>query len=140
MTKEDKGFFSIDALFAVTLLLIVTASFLNVYQGREASAEAMGSGLEAKMIGEKLASAINAVYSNGPNFSVNVELSENIGSHTYSISFDNSVRMLSIENSIWQPVKVPVICKNVKNFVLNRENLGRQILVFWEGAQLRVKN
>ncbi len=138
MVKGSKGFFSIDALFAVTMLLMVTASFLNVYQGRKASAEAVGSGLEARMIGEKLASSIDAVYANGPNFSLKIELPENIGSYPYSISFDNTTRLISIENSFWQPVRVPVLCKNVKNFTLDRENLGRQILVSWEGSQLRV--
>ncbi len=137
---ERRGFFSIDAMFALTLLLMVSAAFLNIYEGRRASAEAVGANLEAKMIGEKVASAINTVYANGPNFSLKVDLPENIGSYAYKISFDNITRRISVENAAWGTVKVPVACKNLKNFVLSQENLGRQILVFWEGVQLRVVN
>jgi hypothetical protein len=138
--RESRGFFSIDALFALTLLLTITAAFLNIYEGRRASAEGIGANLEAKMIGEKVASAINTVYANGPNFSLKVDLPENISGYSYKISLDNSIRRISVENSAWGTVAVPIVCKNVKNFVLNQENMKRQIRVFWEGSQLRIVN
>jgi len=140
MKWRDRGFFSIDALFALTLLLMVSAAFLNIYEGRRTSAEAVSASLEAKMVGEKMASAINTVYVNGPNFSLKINLPENIGNYAYEISFDNSSRFISVETGSWGAVNVLVVCKNMKNFVLEQENLGRQILIFWEGAQLRIVN
>lgn len=137
---ENSGFFSIDALFALTLLLTITAAFLNVYEGRRESAEAIGANLEAMMIGEKFASAINAVYANGPSFSLKIELPENIGKYSYKIYLDNNTRHISVESLACGTVVVSVVCKNIKSFVLNQENLKRQILVFWEGSQLRVVN
>jgi len=138
--NENSGFFSIDALFALMLLLLISASFLNVYEGRKKSAELIGASLEAKMIGDKLASAINTVYANGPNFSLNINLPEKIGNYSYRIFFDNNTRQISIENSNWESVKVMVLCKNIKNFELYQENLKKQIRVSWEGTQIMVVN
>ena len=140
MRFDNRGFFSIDALFAVTLLLMVSASFLNLYDGRNQAAELMGARLGAKMIGEELAAAINTVYANGSSFELRVDLPENIGSFSYRVTFDNTVRQISVENSAWGAVYVGVVCKNVKNFVLERENLETTLRVHWVDNQIKVVN
>lgn len=140
MRFDNRGFFSIDALFAVTLLLMVSASFLNLYEGRNQAAELMGARLGAKMIGEELAAAINTVYANGSSFELRVDLPENIGGFSYRVTFDNTVRQISVENSAWGAVYVGVVCKNVKNFVLGRENLENTLRVHWVDNQIKVVN
>ena len=140
MGLRERGFFSIDAMFAVTLLLIISASFLNIYVGRNQAAELMGARLEARIIGEKLAAAINTVYANGSNFELCVDLPSKIESYFYQISFDNTTRQILVENSAWGAVSVVVVCKNVENFVLGQENLGNTILVHWAGNNLEVTN
>ncbi len=140
MRNEKRGFFSIDALFAVTLLLIISTSFLNIYEGRKVGAELMGARLEAKLVGEKLAAAINTVYANGSNFELYVDLHEGIGSYFYQITFDNTTRQISVENLAWGAVSVGVVCKNVQNFVLGLDNLENTIRVYWVGNQIRVVN
>jgi len=131
MGLRERGFFSIDALFAVTLLLIISSSFLHVYEGRRGTAELMSARLEAKVAGEKLAAAINTVYANGSNFEVDVDLPQKIGGHFYKIGFDNNARQVVVENSAWGSVGVGVVCKNVSDFLLERENLGNTIRVCW---------
>lgn len=138
MRSDKRGFFSIDALFAVTLVLLVSASFLNLYEGRRAAADLMGANLEARMVGEKLAAAINTVYANGSNFELRVNLPENIGSHSYRITFDNAARQISVENSAWGAVGVGVACKNVRNFVLGPENFENAIRVYWTDGSINV--
>lgn len=140
MRTKNRGFFSVDALFAVTLLLIISTSFLNLYEGRKAEAELMGARLEAKMIGEKFAAAINTVYANGLSFELYVDLPENIGSYLYQITFDNTTRQISVENSAWGAASVVVACKNVQNFVLGSDNLENTIRVYWMGNQIKVVN
>jgi len=140
MELRERGFFSIDAMFAVTLLLIISASFLNIYAGRNQAAELMGTRLEARIIGEKLAAAINTVYANGSNFELCVDLPSKIESYFYQISFDNTTRQILVENSAWGAVSVVVVCKNVENFVLGQENLGNTILVHWVGNNVEVTN
>lgn len=140
MRFDNKGFFSIDALFAVTLLLMVSASFLNIYEGRKQAAELMGARLEAKMIGEELAATINTVYANGLNFELRVNLPSKIGSYFYQISFDNTARQILVENSAWGAVSVGVVCKNVENFVLGKGNLETTIRVYWVDNQIKVVN
>jgi len=131
MGLRERGFFSIDALFAVTLLLMISSSFLHVYEGRRGAAELMSARLEAKIIGEKLAAAINTVYANGSNFEIDVDLPQKIGSYFYNIEFDNTARQVVVENSAWGTVGVGVVCKNVWDFVLERENLENTIRVHW---------
>lgn len=140
MRSDARGFFSIDALFAVTLLLMISASLLNVYEGRKQAADLMSARLGAKLVGEKLAAAINTVYANGPDFELRVDLPENMGSYFYQITFDNTVRQISVENSAWGAVSVGVICKNVVNFVLSSENLENTIRVYWAENQIKVVN
>ncbi|MFQ5799675.1 MAG: hypothetical protein ACE5H0_13425 [Bacteroidota bacterium] len=131
MGRRERGLFSIDALFAVTLLLMISSSFLHVYEGRRGAAELMSARLEAKIVGEKLAAAINTVYANGSNFEVDVDLPQKIGSHFYKIEFDNAARQVVVENSAWGTVGVGVVCKNVWDFVLEEENLENTIRVRW---------
>jgi hypothetical protein len=140
MGFRERGFFSIDAVFAVTLLLMISASFLNIYAGRNQAAELMGARLEAKNIGEKLAAAINTVYANGLDFELYVNLPSKIGNYFYQISFDNTMRQILVENSAWGTVSVMAVCKNVENFVLGQENLGNTILVHWVGSNMEVTN
>lgn len=138
MGLRERGFFSIDAVFAVMLLLMVSASFLNIYEGRNQAAGLMGARLEARSVGEKLAATINTVYANGSNFELCVDLPSKIGSYFYQISFDDTMRQILVENSAWGAVSVTVVCKNVENFVLGQENLGNTILVHWVGDNVEV--
>lgn len=140
MGLRERGFFSIDAVFAVTLLLIISASFLNIYEGRNQAAELMGARVEAKSVGEKLAAAINTVYANGSNFELCVDLPSKIGSYSYQISYDNTTRQILVENSAWGAVSVVIVCKNVENFVLGQENLENTILLRWVGNNVEVTN
>jgi len=132
MTKlGNKGFFSVDALLALFLLLTVSLALVNTYQAREDVASWIGARGEAKMVGEELAGAINTVYANGPDFEIRLNLSENVGGNPYRITFDNSTRQISAENSAWGTVNVRVIPKNVENFVLEPEDLESTIRVYW---------
>ncbi|MFQ6129272.1 MAG: hypothetical protein ACE5OT_00480 [Candidatus Hadarchaeaceae archaeon] len=140
MRIHERGFFSIDALFAVTLLLMISASFLNIYEGRNQAAELMGARLEAKIVGEKLAAAINTAYANGKNFELRVALPSKIGNYYYQIKFDNNARRVWVENSAWGTISVGVICKNVENFVLGPKNLENTIRVYWVDNQIKVVN
>ncbi len=140
MGLRERGFFSIDALFAVTLLLMVSTSFLHVYDGRKEAAELTGARLEARIVCEKLAAAINTVYANGSNFELDVDLPSKIGSYFYQVKFDNTARQVLVENSAWGTVGAGVVCKNVDNFVLERENLENTIRVYWVENTVMVVN
>lgn len=138
MRADNRGFFSIDALFALALILVISASFLNLYEGRKAEGELVGARLEARVVGEKLAAIINTVYANGPNFELRVDLPENFGNYSYRITFDNATRQISVENSAWGAVGGGVVCTNVQNFVLEPDNLVGTVLVYWVGDRITV--
>jgi hypothetical protein len=128
---DRKGLFSIDALLAVTLLSLVFMSFMNLYEGRNQAAQLMGARLEAKMVAEKLAAAINMVYAGGENFELLVNLPENLAGYSYRINFDNSARQILVENSAWWVVTVTVPFENVLIPALGRENFENALRVYW---------
>jgi len=140
MISDRRGFFSIDALFAIMLLMLVSTSFLNIYTGQKAGAELMTAKLEARMVGEEFAATMNSVYANGSYFSLSVNLPENLGSYHYSISFDNSTRQISVENAAWGSITVTIGLENVRDFTLNRENLQSAIRLYLVDNQMRVEN
>jgi hypothetical protein len=138
MGLRERGFFSIDALFAVTLLLMVSVSFLNIYEGRKQATELMGARLEARIVGEKLAAAINTVYAGRGNFELRVGVPPKIVGFSYSITFDNAGRDIIVENlQNFGRVRVGVACKNV---VVNIDNFFRPIRVYWFNDNVVVVN
>ncbi len=138
MRVDNKGFFSIDALFVFTLVLIISLSFTNVYDARKAAAEQMGARMEAKMVGEKLAAAINAVYVGGENLEIFLDLPENVVYNNYYLSFDNATWTITVENTAWSTVSIGSSTNRVENFVMSAENLDNAIWIHWENDQIKV--
>lgn len=138
MKNSERGFFSIDAFFAFVLLLLIAASFTRVYEGRLEVAEATNARLQAKMIGEKFAAALNEVYANRENFQLKVSLPENIGKFSYLVVIDNFSWKVLVENSAWGSVEASIAFDQVKSEILGGENLRRPLRIYWEGGQVRV--
>jgi len=138
MKSSSRGFFSIDAVFALGLILFISASFLNLYEGRKAGSELTGIKFEAKLAGEELAAGINTVYANGHKFELHVKLPENLRGYQYLVTFDNSTRTISIENSAWGTISTGVICKNVQNFTFGSGELENWIRIYWTDNQVEV--
>jgi len=138
-TLQNRGFFSIDAMFALTLLLMITLTFTNIYDGRQTAADTMATKLQAKMVGEKLAAAIDSVYANGENFALVIDLPDNILDHQYAAVFDNSSASLTL-TGFWGSTSSKVATTTVKNFILLPENLRSSIRISWSDNQIEVKN
>ncbi len=138
MKSNDRGFFSIDAVFAVTLLMMVTVSFLNIYQGRNQAAKLMGAEFEAKAVGEKLAATINTVYANGSNFELRINLPQKIENIDYSITFDNTKQEVIVAlPSVGVTAKATVTYRNVS---IGSLDLSKSIRIRWVGNNVEVAN
>jgi hypothetical protein len=129
-----RGFFSMDALFALTLLMLVCSSFLHVYQGRMEAARGISWGLEARMVGEELAGTINAVYSGGPGLELRLKVPER---PSLTLAFESSRGEVVVKGEHGE-VRVGTVCNNVENFLFSPENLGRILRVYWEENRIRV--
>ena len=86
--REKKGFLSIDFLFSVVFLLMITANFFSVYEGRYRVARETGRDLHGRMTSNKLAGPINNVYTSDGALSVEMEFSENIFGENYWLGFN----------------------------------------------------
>jgi len=70
---DDGGVLSIDFLFATLIALIIIAGMVSIVDSELSRTQAGELG-EARMMGERVAGAVNAAYTNGPGFAVNVTL------------------------------------------------------------------
>jgi hypothetical protein len=138
---ERRGFFSIDALFAVTLLLMVTGVLINLYQGRNQVVAWSSAADESKMACEKLAAAINTVYATGQDSELYIDLPATIDNHTYTLSFDPTHRQIVADMPEYDIAGgtsgAAVTCKNV---LIENLDLSRQIWVHWSGNNIEVMN
>lgn len=145
MTRtDDRGFFTIDAFFALILLVTISGVLLNAFEGREQAANRVSAAQEADMACEKLAAAINTVYANGSNFELRLDLPPEVRGYSYTITVDNHQRAVTAENSdvgITPSVaKAAIVCKSIENVALDFDNLSRTIRVYWLDNQVRVVN
>jgi len=138
---DRRGFFSIDALFAVTLLLMISGVLLNLYEGRGQAAAWSSTADEAKMTCEKLAAAINTVYATGPASELYLDLPATIDNYAYTISYDSTHRQIIAEvpeiDITERTSKAAVECKNI---LLENLDFSRRIRVRWLGGNIEVMN
>jgi hypothetical protein len=138
---DRRGFFSIDALFAVTLLLMVTGVLINLYQGRNQVVAWSSAADESKMACEKLAAAINSVYATGQDSELYIDLPATIDNHAYTLSFDSTHRQIIADmpgvDIAEGTSKAAVTCKNV---MIENLDLSKKIWVHWSGGDIEVMN
>jgi len=138
---DSRGFFSIDVIFAVTLLLTIAGVFSNVYSGRNQAATWIGVGMEAKSTCEKIAAAVNTVYANGSTSELYIDLPATISGHTYAISFDNLRREIMIDvpdvGITGSTAKAATTCKNI---VLSILDPSKRVRVYLENNSVKVAN
>lgn len=138
---DRQGFFSIDAIFAVALLLTIAGVFSNVYNGRNQAATWIGVGAEAKSTCEKLVAAINTVYANGSALDLCIDLPATIGGHAYVILFDNIDREITINvpeiGITGSTAKATTTCRNI---TLGSLDTSKRVRVYWENSSVKVTN
>ena len=70
---DSKGQISVDLLFATLIAIIIMGSFVALITGGTEKTETAEFG-RARMVGERIAEAINIVYVNGKGYSVNLTM------------------------------------------------------------------
>lgn len=138
---KRKGFFSIDALFAIILLLLIISTLVSLYQGRTQMAEDTRTKIEGKMISEKIAGAINTVTPRKP-VSLNLNLPENIQEKNYTIQFSEENRIIFLElsgsNSGASLTGASVAMNKVE--LETNLDLSQEILIHWKDNKIKVEN
>lgn len=94
MSLDNKGLASAELLFASLIFLIIAGSFLNLANS-EMDITKTGELGKARLIGEKVAGAINTVYINGNGYSANITLPKD---PNYKI-YINSTGFINVEYS-----------------------------------------
>lgn len=140
--QEERGFLSIDALFALVILLLILSTIINIYQGRAHMASETRGKLEGKMISEKLAGAINVVYATGEPVTVNLKLSDNILGEKYIPQYNSGSRKVFqqfTKNDLGSRfTTASVIPPNVD--IAPDLNTAQKIRIFWENDEIMVRN
>jgi len=111
---DSKGIATVDLIFATLFAVIILASMVNLINTELAQTNAGDFG-HARMVGEKVASAINTVYINGNGYAVNVTLTNSI---TYSLVTDTAGYLRVNFNG--QSAKIKILPQNnITNITMN---------------------
>jgi len=81
---DERGVLSADLLFATLIVVLVIAGMVSLVDS-ELSKTQTGELGKARMVGERVAEAVNTVYINGPGYEVNLTLPNG----TYTINVMN---------------------------------------------------
>lgn len=142
IVSDDRGFFSVDAFFALLLLITVTSGLLTVAQETKQGTQEIARLHEQDMSAEKLAAAINTVYAKGSSLELRFSLPENTLGEKYSLYINSENRIIIVENSkngLTSPIaKAHIIPSNFSTFTLHPDNLSRTILIRWADNTIKV--
>lgn len=75
MFNDERGMATVDLLFATLLAIIIFGVFVASVGSSMDKADLSDFG-HMRMVGEKVVASIDKVYSNGPDYSVNVTITE----------------------------------------------------------------
>lgn len=141
LKSEKRGFFSIDGLFAMILLLLVIGTFVSIYQGRAEMVEDAEIRLKGEMIGQKLAGSINTVYATGEPLTLNVDLPDNITGDEYTVEYLKENRKILIELK-GKTGKINLAESDVipENLDVQDLNSSKKVRIHWENSRIKVKN
>lgn len=113
MGLDDKGIASAELIFATLIFLIVITSLLNLTSTEMTKNQTAELG-EVRIAGERIASAINTVFINGPGYAANVTLPSDL-TFTADVSTNGSLTMNYKGNS----TVIKLIPKNVTSVTMN---------------------
>lgn len=142
MLSDDRGFFSVDAFFALLLLITVASGLLTLAQESKESAQEIARLYKQDMSAEKLAAAINTVYAKGSPLELRFTLPENTLGEKYSLYVSSENRIIIVENSqngLSLPIaKAHIIPTNLPSLTLGYDNLSKTILIKWVDNTIKV--
>jgi hypothetical protein len=117
---DSKGIATVDLLFATLLAVIIIGSMVSLVN-TEINQSTSGDFGNARLVGEKVAQAINTVYTNGNGYSLNLTLPSNIN---YSI-FVNNTGFLTVSFNT-QSTKIKLIPQtNITSITMTAGNSYR---------------
>lgn len=143
MEKLKKGgFFSIDALFALIILLLMLGPMFNLYQARRNTVGETGVKLKGKMLSQRLAGAVNVVLATGRPLSLRLNLPDNISGENYSPLFDANRRTIYENFENLRVSKASTSASVAVNKIENIENIDpkERIKIYWNGENIAVMN
>ena len=144
MRKCQRGFFSIDAFFAVMLLVTISGILLSSAETTELSASWIGATQEAKMVTERMAAMIDITYSSGNGFEITFDMPTQVCRYNYVLRVDNHQKAITIENLDYNIdpsiIKSRIVCNNIENTTLSSSSFSAlQVKISWDENQLKVE-
>ncbi|MBV1766921.1 MAG: hypothetical protein KUA29_01220, partial [Methanobacterium sp.] len=73
MLKDNQGVATVDLLFATLIAMIIIGSLISIIGGETDRSSTAELG-RARMVGERVATTINTVYTNGRGYSANITI------------------------------------------------------------------
>ena len=110
---DDKGIASVDLLLASLIALIVIGSFVSLISSETGYVQTSELG-KARILGERVATTINTVYTNGNGYSANLTLPTDFN-YTILVQTNGSLRVTYNSQNIY----IKVIPKSINTVTMN---------------------
>ena len=125
MNLDNKGQGSVEVLFVIIIVFVITAIFVGTITSTTNKTET-GSMAEARMQGEKIATASNNVYSHGPGYSINITIPPSPTMTAMVNEPENYVTVISGG----QHVEIKVIPINLTAFNITSDPAGLNDIIY----------
>lgn len=125
MDLDDKGQGSVEVLFISLIVFIIFAIFLGVINSTTEKTQT-GSLAEARMQGEKIAEAINSVYTHGSGYYINVTIPP---SPNMTVLVNQNVNNIVVIYQ-GQNITIKVIPKNLTTFTITSDPAGVNNIIY----------
>lgn len=122
---DDKGQGSVEILFVTLIVLIILVIFVGVISSTSEKTET-GSLAEARMQGEKIAEAINSVYTHGSGYSINITIPPSPNMTALINQPENYITVLSQG----QQMQIKVIPTNLTTFNITSDPSGANDIIY----------
>lgn len=123
LIRDDRGLASAELLFVTVVVLIIIGSTLSLVNNQINVANS-GEWGQARVLGEKLAEAINTVYTNGNGYSIlfNIPpISDGYPAVTANVT-NTSVITMYLGGTSSKNIKINIIPKNVVNTIMTNSH------------------
>ncbi len=87
---DSKGIATIDFLFTIFLMLIISIGVLNLIEDKLNTTKNIEEDIQGRLILNKVSDSINQLNSNGKGYSKKIDLPQSIANHNYIIIIESN--------------------------------------------------
>jgi hypothetical protein len=120
ITIDSRASLNVDFVLSLFLLLVVVGGIMGTVQVRLETVQKSDEAVQARLISEKVAYAIEEVYASGEGHEINLEMPGNIGGSQYQVKVNKSGVLVDVGG--WTGYSYS-FSKKISDYTLNKDEV-----------------